>query len=124
MGRPASDAADDVVEGFAERVAAAARPIDDVRAATAAYRRRGCEVLARARRPGGWALDDRHDKASRRSEGAAMLIRTKVNGEWREADVWDGSSLLALLRDGLRPPRLEERLRAGRMRIVFGLARR
>jgi carbon-monoxide dehydrogenase small subunit len=30
-----------------------------------------------------------------------VLIRAKVNGEWREADVWDGSSLLALLRDGL-----------------------
>ena len=30
-----------------------------------------------------------------------MLIRAKVNGEWREADVWEGSSLLAFLRDGL-----------------------
>jgi carbon-monoxide dehydrogenase small subunit len=30
-----------------------------------------------------------------------MLIRARVNGEWREADVWEGSSLLALLRDGL-----------------------
>ncbi len=30
-----------------------------------------------------------------------MLIRLTVNGEPREADVWEGSSLLALLRDGL-----------------------
>ena len=30
-----------------------------------------------------------------------MLVRTQVNGEWREADVWSGSSLLAYLRDGL-----------------------
>jgi aerobic carbon-monoxide dehydrogenase small subunit len=30
-----------------------------------------------------------------------MLIRTRVNGEWREADVWEGSSLLGLLRDGM-----------------------
>ncbi len=30
-----------------------------------------------------------------------MLIRARVNGEWREADVWEGSSLLAYLRDGL-----------------------
>ena len=30
-----------------------------------------------------------------------MLISARVNGEWREADVWEGSSLLAMLRDGL-----------------------
>jgi len=30
-----------------------------------------------------------------------MLVRAKVNGEWREADVWEGSSLLAVLRDGM-----------------------
>jgi carbon-monoxide dehydrogenase small subunit len=30
-----------------------------------------------------------------------MLVRTLVNGEWREADVWPGSSLLAMLRDHL-----------------------
>ena len=30
-----------------------------------------------------------------------MLIRLTVNGEPREADVWEGSSLLTLLRDGL-----------------------
>jgi carbon-monoxide dehydrogenase small subunit len=30
-----------------------------------------------------------------------MLIRTRVNGELRETDVWPGSSLLAMLRDQL-----------------------
>src|SRR6187551_3407507 len=30
-----------------------------------------------------------------------MLVRARVNGEWLEADVWEGSSLLALLRDGM-----------------------
>jgi aerobic carbon-monoxide dehydrogenase small subunit len=33
-----------------------------------------------------------------------MLVRTKVNGEWREADVWPGSSLLTMLRDQLALP--------------------
>ena len=30
-----------------------------------------------------------------------MLVRLKVNGEWREAEVWPGASLLALLREQL-----------------------
>jgi aerobic carbon-monoxide dehydrogenase small subunit len=33
-----------------------------------------------------------------------MLIRTRVNGEWREADAWEGSSLLSFLRDELLLP--------------------
>jgi carbon-monoxide dehydrogenase small subunit len=33
-----------------------------------------------------------------------MLVRTKVNGEWRQADVWAGSSLLSMLRDELGLP--------------------
>jgi aerobic carbon-monoxide dehydrogenase small subunit len=33
-----------------------------------------------------------------------MLVRAKVNGEWREADVWEGSSLLSMLRDELGLP--------------------
>jgi len=41
---------------FAELVAAAAQPLDDVRG-TAAYRRLGCRVLAR--RALGWALNER-----------------------------------------------------------------
>jgi carbon-monoxide dehydrogenase small subunit len=28
-----------------------------------------------------------------------VVVRTRVNGEWREADVWPGTSLLMLLRD-------------------------
>jgi carbon-monoxide dehydrogenase small subunit len=33
-----------------------------------------------------------------------MLVRTKVNGEWRQADVWAGSSLLSMLRDEMGLP--------------------
>ena len=33
-----------------------------------------------------------------------MLIRVRVNGEWREADVWPGSSLLRVLREELGLP--------------------
>jgi aerobic carbon-monoxide dehydrogenase small subunit len=29
-----------------------------------------------------------------------VVVRTRVNGEWREADVWPGASLLTFLRDG------------------------
>lgn len=53
---PAASLPDRVLEEFGERVAAAARPIDDVRG-TAAYRRHACRVLAR--RALRWALDDR-----------------------------------------------------------------
>jgi CO/xanthine dehydrogenase FAD-binding subunit len=53
---PAAPVTDAVVRDFAERVAAAARPIDDVRG-TAAYRRHACAVLAA--RALGWALEDR-----------------------------------------------------------------
>jgi aerobic carbon-monoxide dehydrogenase small subunit len=30
-----------------------------------------------------------------------VVVRARINGEWREADVWPGSSLLSFLRDGL-----------------------
>ena len=30
-----------------------------------------------------------------------MVVRVKVNGEWLEAEVWPGTSLLGLLRDAL-----------------------
>jgi len=33
-----------------------------------------------------------------------VLIRVNVNGEWREADVWPGSSLLFVLREELGLP--------------------
>ena len=33
-----------------------------------------------------------------------MLVRARVNGEWQEADVWPGSSLLTMLRDRLSLP--------------------
>jgi carbon-monoxide dehydrogenase small subunit len=33
-----------------------------------------------------------------------MLVRAQVNGEWREADVWAGSSLLYMLREHLSLP--------------------
>jgi CO/xanthine dehydrogenase FAD-binding subunit len=50
------------LEDFADRVAAAARPIDDIRG-TVAYRRHGCRVLAR--RALAWALEDRRDAGAR-----------------------------------------------------------
>ena len=33
-----------------------------------------------------------------------MLVRTNVNGEWRETDVWPGASLLFMLREHLGLP--------------------
>jgi carbon-monoxide dehydrogenase small subunit len=33
-----------------------------------------------------------------------VLIRVRVNGAWREADAWEGSSLLSFLRDDLQLP--------------------
>ena len=33
-----------------------------------------------------------------------MLVRARINGEWREADVWPGSSLLYMLREHLALP--------------------
>ena len=38
---------------------------------------------------------------ARGSGGRLMLVRTNVNGEWRETEVWPGSSLLYLLREHL-----------------------
>jgi CO/xanthine dehydrogenase FAD-binding subunit len=53
---PAVTVPDSVIEEFGELVAAAAKPLDDVRG-TAAYRRHGCRVLAR--RAITWALNER-----------------------------------------------------------------
>jgi CO/xanthine dehydrogenase FAD-binding subunit len=56
----AAPLATEAVEGFAERVQAAASPIDDVRG-TAAYRRHALGVLAR--RAVGWAMGQRAEEA-------------------------------------------------------------
>ena len=93
---------------FAERVAAAASPIDDVRG-SAAYRRH--------------ALRGAHD-ARAREDARRMRISLRVNGVEAEADCWEGESLLYALREKLGYPGLEERLRAGRVRLVLGAARR
>jgi CO/xanthine dehydrogenase FAD-binding subunit len=58
---PGASIAPAEVEAFAELVAAAARPIDDVRG-TAAYRRHACRVLAG--RALSWALADRRVEAA------------------------------------------------------------
>jgi carbon-monoxide dehydrogenase small subunit len=34
-------------------------------------------------------------------KGQDMLVRVNVNGEWREANVWPGASLMSMLRDDL-----------------------
>jgi carbon-monoxide dehydrogenase small subunit len=36
-----------------------------------------------------------------RTEAAGVVVRTRVNGDWREADVWPGTSLLVFLREAL-----------------------
>ncbi len=97
----------DEADDFPEQVAAAASPIDDVRG-TAAYRR---HALARP-----------HAPSSR--EVPRVRIAVTVNGEPREADVWAGESLLTDAPRPARPPRIEERVRAGRVRLVLGPARR
>jgi CO/xanthine dehydrogenase FAD-binding subunit len=65
---PAAGVAPQVFEEFGERVAAATRPIDDVRG-TATYRRHACAVLAR--RALSWALDDRRAAARRHQREAS-----------------------------------------------------
>lgn len=57
---PAASIPAEAVEGFAERAAAAARPIDDVRG-TAAYRAHAVRVLAR--RAVGWAFEELAEEA-------------------------------------------------------------
>lgn len=53
---PRASVAQSLLEEFGERVASAAKPIDDVRS-SAAYRRHACRVMAR--RALSWALEDR-----------------------------------------------------------------
>ena len=74
--------------GVRRTVAGAATPIDDVRGsrglpATRADRA-GPTVGSRGNRPGG-----------------VIQVRTRVNGEWREADIQAEASLLTMLRESL-----------------------
>src|ERR1700694_3025786 len=43
----------------------------------------------------------RHHLGSRRAEVAGMVVRVKVDGNWREGEAWAGASLLTFLRDRL-----------------------
>ena len=52
-------------------------------------------------RAGASVGDGRSARARARRGVSRMLVGARVNGEWREADVWPGASLLAYLRDGL-----------------------
>jgi CO/xanthine dehydrogenase FAD-binding subunit len=63
---PSAEVSPAAVEEFGRLVAAAARPIDDVRG-TAAYRRHACAVLAR--RAWTWALQDRRGTGTRTGAG-------------------------------------------------------
>ena len=76
---------------FGELVAGAASPIDDVRG-SAAYRRHALAVLAE--RTLTWAWKDRR-----------MRLTCTINGEPREVDgLWEGESLLYVLRERLQLP--------------------
>ena len=88
-------------------VAAAASPIDDVRG-TAAYRRHALGVLAAPRAGEVSAHEDRADGQRRAARGRRLAGREPALRAARAA----------------RPPRLEERLRAGRVRFLLGPARR
>ena len=101
---------------FGELVEQAARPIDDVRG-TAAYRWHALRVLGRRALTRAWNAP--------RGGGLAMKLSITVNGERREADgVWEGQSLAQRAARRPRPAGLQERLRAGRVRLVLGLPRR
>ena len=82
---------------FGELVAAAAAPIDDVRG-TAAYRLHSLAVMARRRLAGpGTTTGGREDGLN--------ADHDTVNGEHREADdVWEGESLLYVLRERMGLP--------------------
>ena len=60
-----------------------------------------------------------------RSSGASRVrIALTVNGDAARGRLWEGESLLFALRERLGLPGLEERVRAGRVRLVLGAARR
>ena len=57
--------------------------------------------------------------------GTDAGVELTVNGERRAVDgAWGGESLLYVLRERLGLPGLQERVRAGRVRLVLGLPRR
>ena len=96
---------------FGRLAAAETQPIDDVRG-SAAYRRHVVEVLARRSRP---STRRRRSDADPRRPSTATRTRSDVVPEAEPAHA------------APRRPRaagLEERLRAGRVRLVLGLARR
>ena len=105
--RGSSTAPLDERDGFPERVAEAASPIDDVRG-TAAYRRHALRVLTDAR--------------ARAVPG--VRIELTVNGERARGRRLGGREPALRAARAARPARLEERLRAGRVRLVLGAARR
>ena len=95
-GSARRDVPADVAAEFGRLVAAAASPIDDVRG-TAAYRLHALAVMAR--RCLGWAWADYQ------RGGGLMRVTVTVNGERREADdVWEGESLLYVLRERMGLP--------------------
>ena len=84
-------------------------PIDDQRG-SAVYRRHALAVLARR------SLKLGVDR---------MRLTCTINGEPREVDgVWEGESLLLRAARAARAAGLQERVRAGRVRLVLGLPRR
>ena len=90
-----------------------------------AARRRGREPDRRRPRHGVvQAARAAHPDEARARPVPRMRIELNVNGEQREADVWEGESLLYRVARAARPARLEERVRAGRVRLVLGAARR
>jgi len=80
---------DQLVDEFAELVASAAQPLDDVRGTPPT-------VGTAAACSRGEPLDGRSA-----TETAHVVVRTRVNGDWREAEVWPGTSLLVFLREAL-----------------------
>src|SRR4029077_5336237 len=68
------------------------------RCATARRRARDCRLPAAwlpcARAAGDWG-------GAGRTRTAGVVVRTRVNGDWREAEVWPGTSLLVFLREAL-----------------------
>src|SRR5436305_208388 len=83
-----------------------ASPAGDALPVLAAY---DAEVILRSRARGRRLPGTRLRRAgeasdwlgTERTETADVVVRTRVNGVWREADMWPGTSLLVFLREGL-----------------------